>query len=88
VIADLPGEYVRDRAWHRFRSAEAYAYGNDPAQAATVGREAVQVLIDSGSGRILKEARKLHARLAHAKSLPEVREFGQLLQTAGDQART
>ena len=86
AIADLPSEYVRDRAWHRFRSAEAYACGDDPAQAATVGREAVQVLIDSGSSRILTEARKLNSRLAHAQSLPEVREFGELLQTAGDQA--
>jgi len=82
AITSLPGGYVRDRAWHRFRSAEAYAYGNDPEQAATVARDAVQTLIDAGSGRILGKARKLHARLAHAKSTPAVREFGDLLQTS------
>lgn len=67
---------------------EAYAYGNDPATAAIVGREAAQLAIDHGPDRILDEARKLHARLAHAQSLPEVRGFGELLQTAGHQART
>jgi tetratricopeptide (TPR) repeat protein len=86
AITGLSGGYVRDGAWHRFRSAEAYAYGNDPEQAATVARDAVQMLVDAGSGRILDKARKLHTRLGHANSSSAVREFGELLQTAGSQA--
>jgi hypothetical protein len=88
AIAGVPGEYVRDRAWRRFRCAEAYAYGNDPAQAATVACDAVQTLIDTGSDSILDKARKLHTGLGHANSSSAVREFGELLQTAGSQAST
>jgi len=82
ALANLPGEYVRDRAWYRFWSARAYAHNNEPGRAATVARDAVQALIDAGSDGVLNEARKLHASLARAKSTPEVREFGELLQTS------
>jgi len=88
AIANLPAEYVRDRAFYLFWSAQAYAHNNDPERAATVARDAVQILIDAGSDSVLSEARKLHARLDHAKSVPEVREFGELLQTASNQVRT
>jgi tetratricopeptide (TPR) repeat protein len=88
AIANLPRAYVRDRANYLFWSAKAYADNNDPKQAATVARDAVQTLIDAGSDSVLDEARKLHARLAHAQSVPEVREFGELLQTAGNQVST
>jgi tetratricopeptide (TPR) repeat protein len=88
AIANLPGEYVRDRARYLFWSAKAYADNNDPKQAATVACDAVQALIDAGSGSVLDQARKLYSRLAHAQNLPEVREFGELLQTAGDQVST
>jgi tetratricopeptide (TPR) repeat protein len=88
AIAKLPGDYVRDRAWFLFYSAKAYADDNEPQQAATVAHDAVQILIDAGSDGVLDEARKLHARLAHAKSTPEVQEFGDLLQAASNQVRT
>ena len=79
AIANLPGDYVRDRAWFLFYSAKAYADDDEPQQAATVARDAVQALIDAGSDGVLDEARKLHARLARAKSTPEVQQFGDLL---------
>jgi tetratricopeptide (TPR) repeat protein len=82
AIANLPGDYVRDRAWFLFYSAKAYADDNEPEQAATVARDAVQALIDAGSDSVLDEARTLHARLARAGSTPEVQEFGDLLQAA------
>lgn len=88
AIADLPGEYVRDRAFYLFWSARAYADNNDAERAAAVARDAVQILIDAGSDSVLDEARKLHARLAHAKRVPEVQEFGDLLQAASKQVRT
>jgi len=88
ALANLPGEYVRDRAWYLFWSAEAYALGNEPEQAATVARDAVRILIDAGSDGILDEARKLHARLDQATSVPEVQELGELLLTTSDQVST
>jgi tetratricopeptide (TPR) repeat protein len=88
AIANLPGEYVRDRAFYLFWSAQAYAHNNDPEQAATVAHDAVQILIDAGSDSVLNEARKLHARLDHAKSAPAVRKFGDLLQATSDQVST
>ena len=88
AIANLPGDYVRDRAWFLFYSAKAYADDNEPERAATVARDAVRALIDAGSDSVLDEAYKLHARLARAKSTPEVREFGDLLQAASNQGRT
>ena len=88
AIANLPREYARDRASYLFWSAKAYADNDDPKQAAIVARDAVQTLVDAGSDSILDEAHKLHAHLADAQSLPEVREFGELLQTASGQAST
>jgi tetratricopeptide (TPR) repeat protein len=81
AIANLPSEYVRDRAWYLFWSAEAYAHDNDPRQAATVARDAVKSLVEAGSDSVLNEARRLHARLARATGVQEVRELGDLLQT-------
>lgn len=44
-------------------------------QAATVAHDAVQILIGAGSDSVLSEARKLHARLDHAQSVPAVRKL-------------
>jgi tetratricopeptide (TPR) repeat protein len=88
AIPNLPGEYVRNRAWYLFWSAKAYALGHDVEQAATVARDAVQILIDAGSDGVLNEARKLHAHLDQATSAPEVGELGELLMTTRDQAGT
>ncbi|MGH2941946.1 MAG: tetratricopeptide repeat protein, partial [Solirubrobacteraceae bacterium] len=84
AISNLPSEYVRDRAWYLFWSAEAYAHDNDPRQAATVARDAVKSLIEAGSDGVLDEARKLHARLDRAKGVQEVRELGDLLQATSN----
>lgn len=88
ALANLPAEYVRNRAWYLFWSAKAHADNNDPERAATVARDAAQILIDAGSDGVLDEARTLHARLARAKRIPEVQELGDLLEAASNQVRT
>jgi tetratricopeptide (TPR) repeat protein len=84
AIENLPAEYVRDRAWYLFWSAEAHASRDDPRQAAIVARDAVQDLIEAGSDGILNEARRLHARLDGAQGVQEVRELGDLLRTTSN----
>ncbi|NKY28457.1 helix-turn-helix domain-containing protein [Nocardia gamkensis] len=63
VLDTLPGRYARDRAVYLVRAAIAHAGNADVEHAAGLGLEAIAAGQGSGSGRLIKELRRLDQAL-------------------------
>jgi tetratricopeptide (TPR) repeat protein/transcriptional regulator with XRE-family HTH domain len=75
AITQLPAGYHRDRGVYLAREAVAYAEAGEAEQAATVGRHALNIGIDTGSARITRELGHLDGLLNQWRSVPSVTEF-------------
>lgn len=75
AIAELPAPYRRDRGVYLARGALAHAHVGEPAQAATIGSQALAIAAETGSGRIVNELARLDNDLTAWRSVPEVGEF-------------
>lgn len=82
AIANLPGAFVRDRAYYLLWSARAHARNNDPEQAGRAALQAAQLATDTGSTTVIQELRGLQAEIERWSDVQVVQEFGDFLQRA------
>jgi hypothetical protein len=83
ALQALPPWQKRDRGEFLTRKAAAHASGDaaDPEQAASVAREALQFVSETGSARNLRLLRDVAPRLNKWADLPVVRDFTEQLNT-------
>lgn len=75
AIEELPPQYCRDRGVYLARAGRAYACSGEPERAVAAGTQALAVVHQTGSGRIITELATLNSELARWKTMPSVTEF-------------
>ncbi|GAA2255078.1 hypothetical protein GCM10010430_43570 [Kitasatospora cystarginea] len=81
AIGALPASYRRDRGVYLARSAVAQLHAGGPEQAAVTASEALSIATVTGSARIFGELAALDALLQPWRSVPEVADFQQSLDS-------
>src|SRR6266536_2671437 len=81
ALQALPPPQKRDRGEILTRKAAAHASADDPEQAASVARDALQLVSETGSARNLRLLRGVAARLNKWADLPAVHDFTEQLNT-------
>lgn len=74
ALSNLGAEYRRDRGVYLARKALAHAGARDASAAATAGRQATEIAIETGSGRIATDLATL-ANMLHDEGSADSREF-------------
>ena len=72
---DMDGRYVRGRAFNLALLATAYAAQDEPEQACSVGRQALDLTVRLTSARSVRYVRDLVRRLRPRADVPAVRDF-------------